>query len=78
MDANIGVPECRPTRCLRASDDKETTMPTRILFTGGTGKAGRHVLPWLLNEGYQVLNFDGSGSRLGDERANRVDFGSVF
>jgi UDP-glucose 4-epimerase len=33
-------------------------MPTRILFTGGTGKAGRHVLPWLLNEGYQILNFD--------------------
>jgi nucleoside-diphosphate-sugar epimerase len=53
-------------------------MSTRILFTGGTGKAGRHVLPWLLNEGYQVLNFDGSGSRLGDERANRVDFGYVF
>ena len=33
-------------------------MPKRILFTGGTGKAGRHVLPWLLNQGYQILNFD--------------------
>src|SRR5882757_7910303 len=33
-------------------------MPTRVLFTGGTGKAGRHVLPWLLNQGYQILNFD--------------------
>ena len=33
-------------------------MPSRILFTGGTGKAGRHVLPWLLNQGYQILNFD--------------------
>ena len=33
-------------------------MPLRILFTGGTGKAGRHVLPWLLNEGYDILNFD--------------------
>jgi UDP-glucose 4-epimerase len=33
-------------------------MPTRILFTGGTGKAGRHVLPWLLDEGYDILNFD--------------------
>ncbi len=33
-------------------------MPKRILFTGGTGKAGRHVVPWLSNQGYQVLNFD--------------------
>ncbi len=33
-------------------------MPTRILFTGGTGKAGRHVLPWLLDQGYDILNFD--------------------
>ena len=22
-------------------------MAKRIVFTGGTGKAGRHVLPWL-------------------------------
>lgn len=33
-------------------------MPKRILFTGGTGKAGRHVLPWLHDQGYQILNFD--------------------
>jgi len=33
-------------------------MVTRILFTGGTGKAGRHVLPWLLDRKYQILNFD--------------------
>ena len=33
-------------------------MVTRILFTGGTGKAGRHVLPWLLERKYQILNFD--------------------
>jgi nucleoside-diphosphate-sugar epimerase len=30
----------------------------RIMFTGGTGKAGRHVLPWLLGQGYEILNFD--------------------
>ena len=30
----------------------------RILFTGGTGKAGRHALPWLLAQGYDILNFD--------------------
>jgi UDP-glucose 4-epimerase len=33
-------------------------MAKRILFTGGTGKAGRHVLPWLLAQGHQLLNFD--------------------
>jgi UDP-glucose 4-epimerase len=33
-------------------------MPIRILFTGGTGKAGRHVMPWLSDQGYQILNFD--------------------
>ncbi len=33
-------------------------MPKRILFTGGTGKAGRHMLPWLLERGYRILNFD--------------------
>ncbi|MBU6498346.1 MAG: NAD(P)-dependent oxidoreductase [Rhodospirillales bacterium] len=33
-------------------------MGKRILFTGGTGKAGRHALPWLLEQGYQILNFD--------------------
>ena len=30
----------------------------RILFTGGTGKAGRHVIPYLLAQGHQVLNVD--------------------
>ena len=33
-------------------------MTKRILFTGGTGKAGRHMLPWLLERGYTILNFD--------------------
>ena len=33
-------------------------MNQRILFTGGSGKAGRHVLPWLAQHGYQILNFD--------------------
>ncbi|EAT86681.1 hypothetical protein HBH56_153880 [Parastagonospora nodorum] len=30
----------------------------RIVFTGGSGKAGRHVIPYLLAQGYQVLNVD--------------------
>src|SRR5580700_8017599 len=30
----------------------------RIVFTGGTGKAGRHVVPHLIGKGYEVLNVD--------------------
>src|SRR5881394_2499694 len=30
----------------------------RIVFTGGTGKAGRHAVPHLLSRGYSVLNVD--------------------
>nr|WP_295463396.1 NAD(P)-dependent oxidoreductase [Mesorhizobium sp.] len=30
----------------------------RIVFTGGSGKAGRHVVPWLKAKGYDILNLD--------------------
>lgn len=30
----------------------------RIVFTGGSGKAGRHCIPYLLSKGHQVLNLD--------------------
>ena len=30
----------------------------RIVFTGGSGKAGRHAVPYLVNHGYSVLNVD--------------------
>ena len=30
----------------------------RILFTGGSGKAGRHVAPYLRDKGYRVVNVD--------------------
>ncbi len=30
----------------------------RILFTGGTGKAGRHVMPWLAGQGHTIINLD--------------------
>ncbi|MDR6756525.1 nucleoside-diphosphate-sugar epimerase [Mycoplana sp. BE70] len=33
-------------------------MAKRIMFTGGSGKAGRHVVQYLLDQGYQVLNLD--------------------
>ena len=32
--------------------------PKRIFFTGGSGKAGRHVVPYLLKQGYRVMNVD--------------------
>ncbi len=30
----------------------------RVLFTGGTGKAGKHVIPYLLEQGHRVLHVD--------------------
>lgn len=40
-----------------------TTIPNvpggkRIVFTGGSGKAGRHVIPYLVSKGHKVLNLD--------------------
>jgi nucleoside-diphosphate-sugar epimerase len=33
-------------------------MAKRVMFTGGSGKAGKHVVEHLVNHGYQVLNLD--------------------
>ncbi|MEQ1941273.1 NAD(P)-dependent oxidoreductase [Mesorhizobium sp. VNQ89] len=34
-------------------------MTKRIVFTGGSGKAGKHVVPWLKENGdYDILNVD--------------------
>jgi nucleoside-diphosphate-sugar epimerase len=33
-------------------------MAMRVLFTGGSGKAGKHVVPYLVAQGHKVLNFD--------------------
>lgn len=30
----------------------------RIFFTGGSGKAGKHVIPYLLGQGHSVMNVD--------------------
>ncbi len=30
----------------------------RIFFTGGSGKAGKHVIPYLLDQGHRVINVD--------------------
>jgi len=33
-------------------------MTKRIVFTGGSGKAGKHAVPWLRDRGYEILNLD--------------------
>ena len=33
-------------------------MTKRIIFTGGSGKAGRHAVPYLQAKGYDILNLD--------------------
>lgn len=33
-------------------------MAKRVMFTGGSGKAGKHVVQYLVDHGYQVLNLD--------------------
>ncbi len=33
-------------------------MARRVVFTGGSGKAGKHVVPWLKTKGYEILNLD--------------------
>lgn len=33
-------------------------MTKRVMLTGGSGKAGRHVVRYLVEHGYQVLNLD--------------------
>ncbi|HVZ02647.1 MAG TPA: NAD(P)-dependent oxidoreductase [Dongiaceae bacterium] len=38
---------------------RASTRPAgRVMFTGGSGKAGKHVVQYLVDHGYQVLNLD--------------------
>ncbi|WP_299722241.1 NAD(P)-dependent oxidoreductase [uncultured Tateyamaria sp.] len=53
----------------------------RILFTGGSGKAGRHACAYLRDQGHRVVNFDrvplnmeGVDDRIGD----MTDLGQVY
>ncbi|KAL4892885.1 hypothetical protein BDV59DRAFT_178879 [Aspergillus ambiguus] len=46
-------------------------MGKRIVVTGGSGKAGRHIIQYLLDQGHHVLNLD--LVPLPSELADRVD-----
>ena len=52
----------------------------RVLLTGGTGKAGHHVVPYLLEQGHTVTNLDWSPLGLAgvqDLEADLTDLGQV-
>jgi len=53
----------------------------RVVFTGGTGKAGRHALPYLKDKGYDLLNVDLRPSEHPDIKtliADLTDSGEAF
>ena len=53
----------------------------RVAFTGGSGKAGRHVIPYLLNCGYNILNLDLvplDGNGINNLIVDITDSGQVF
>jgi nucleoside-diphosphate-sugar epimerase len=53
----------------------------RIFFTGGSGKAGKHVAPFLAEQGHQVTNADLVPLRhpgIADLRVDLTDAGSTY
>lgn len=53
----------------------------RVLFTGGAGKAGRHVIDYLVDAGHTVVNVDRVPVRhpkVRDVLADLTDLGQVF
>lgn len=53
----------------------------RVLFTGGSGKAGKHVVPYLATKGHRVLNLDRVPLRhpgVADLIADITDSGQMF
>ncbi|MBW8733779.1 MAG: NAD(P)-dependent oxidoreductase [Asticcacaulis sp.] len=55
-------------------------MGKRIVFTGGSGKAGRHVIPYLLASGHAVVNLDLTpfGDGINTLLTDLTDSGQVF
>ncbi|WP_103332832.1 NAD-dependent epimerase/dehydratase family protein [Pseudotabrizicola formosa] len=53
----------------------------RVFFTGGSGKAGKHVIPYLVGQGHRVLNFDRvplGGAGVHDLLGDITDAGQVY
>ncbi|MEQ8341268.1 MAG: NAD(P)-dependent oxidoreductase [Marinovum algicola] len=51
----------------------------RIAFTGGNGKAGRHIVPWIRERGHRVLNLDLNAPQEPDNLSvDLTDSGQVF
>jgi len=53
----------------------------RVFFTGGSGKAGRHAVPYLLGQGHRVVNGDLvplGHPGVADLRIDLTDSGQVF
>jgi nucleoside-diphosphate-sugar epimerase len=53
----------------------------RILFTGGSGKAGRHAVAYLIDQGHRVLNLDLlplDHPKVDNRTADITDAGQVF
>jgi nucleoside-diphosphate-sugar epimerase len=53
----------------------------QILFTGGSGKAGKHVVQYLVDQGYHVLNIDAkplANPKVRTLVADITDAGQVF
>jgi nucleoside-diphosphate-sugar epimerase len=56
-------------------------MGQRVLFTGGSGKAGRHVVRYLIDRGHRVLNLDRrplEAPGVDNLLADVTDLGQVF
>lgn len=59
-------------------------MASRVIVTGGSGKAGRHVISALLDKGHQVLNLDLTplsgdlGNKVHSMKVDLTDSGQVF
>jgi nucleoside-diphosphate-sugar epimerase len=48
----------KPFSNKKSAVNQKNPTKMRILFTGGSGKAGKHVIPYLLDQGHRVMNVD--------------------
>lgn len=59
-------------------------MAKRIIVTGGSGKAGQHIIPYLLDQGHSILNLDlhplppSLANRVHTIRVDLTDSGQVY